>query len=58
MVSLGDGFVALIPMGIVTSARTGTDWEGRGVPIDVPCAAAEAQDRAHQLALRLLENAR
>lgn len=58
MVSLGDGMVALIPMGIVTSARTGTDWEGRGVPLDVSCPAEDALDRAHELALRLLDHAR
>ncbi len=58
MVSLGDGFVALIPMGWTTSTRTGTDWEGRGVPIDVPCAAAEAEGEALDLARRLLEGPR
>ena len=58
MLSLGDGFVALIPMGTVTSARTGTDWEVRGVPVDVPCSAAEAEEKAHALALRVLEEAR
>ena len=55
MVSLGDGFVALIPMGIVTNVRTGTDWEGSGVPVDEPCTATEAEEVALQLALRLLE---
>ena len=58
MISLGDGFVALIPMGLVTSARTGTDWEGRGVPVDVPCTAAEAEEVALDLALRLLDGER
>jgi C-terminal processing protease CtpA/Prc len=55
MVSLGDGFVALIPMGVVTSTRTGTDWEGRGVPLDEPCSAEDAEAQGHRLALRLLD---
>lgn len=49
MVALSDGFVALVPMGLVTNARTGTDWEGRGVPVDEPCPA----DRAEAVALDL-----
>ncbi|KAA3609168.1 MAG: hypothetical protein DWQ01_10135 [Planctomycetota bacterium] len=54
MVSLGDGFVALIPMGTVTSLRTGTDWEGRGVPVDKACSSEEAAEIGHQMALQLL----
>lgn len=58
MVSLGDGFVALIPMGIVTSSQTGTDWECRGVPLDQPCLSNLALDRAYELARDLLDQAR
>jgi hypothetical protein len=58
MVSLGDGFVALIPMGWTISTMTGTDWEGRGVPIDLPCPPDEAERRGLDLAWRLLDSGR
>lgn len=55
MVSLGNGFVALIPMGYVTSAKTGTDWEGRGVPVDLECPADQAEAKGIELAKKLLQ---
>ena len=55
MRSLGDGFVALVPMGIVTSTKTGTDWEGRGVPVDHPCEASQAEELALKLAQQMLK---
>ena len=58
MVSLGEGFVALLPMGLFESERTGTDWEVRGVPVDLACPAEEAPERALELAWRLLEQGR
>lgn len=48
---LAHGFVAFIPMQIVTHALTGTNWEGTGVHPDVRVPAAEALQRAHRLAL-------
>jgi hypothetical protein len=55
MRSLGNGFVAMVPMGIVPSTKTGTDWEGRGVPIDHPCEASEAEEVALELAMKVLK---
>ena len=45
---------ATIPMGRAVNPVSGTNWEGVGVQPDVPCAAAEAVDRAHALALARL----
>ena len=51
---LAHGFVAFIPMQIVTHAVTGTNWEGTGVSPDVEVPAAEALPRAHRLALEAI----
>ena len=48
---LAHGFVAFIPMRIVTNTITGTNWEGTGVSPDVRVPAGEALARAHRLAL-------
>jgi len=54
---LAHGFVAFIPMQIVSNTITGTNWEGVGVVPEVPVPAAEALARAHRLALEaILEN--
>ncbi|NUR59516.1 MAG: S41 family peptidase [Catenulispora sp.] len=45
---------ATIPTGRAVNPVSGTNWEGTGVQPDVPCAAAEALDRAHALALARL----
>lgn len=51
---LAHGFVAFIPMGIVTNAVTGKHWEGVGVIPDVKVSANEALTHAHRLALETL----
>lgn len=48
---LSGGFVAFIPMQIVTSTLTGANWEGVGVRPDIEVPAAEALMHAHRLAL-------
>ena len=48
---LSDGFVAFIPMQVVSSVLTGENWEGVGVRPDVEVPAAEALTQAHRLAL-------
>ena len=45
---------ATIPTGRAINPVSGTNWEGAGVQPDVPCAAADALDRAHALALARL----
>ncbi|MFD7031521.1 S41 family peptidase [Streptomyces sp. NPDC059917] len=45
---------ATIPFGRAVNPVSGTNWEGTGVRPDVPCTAAEALDRAHELALARL----
>lgn len=45
-------FSIFIPRSRYVSAVSGGDWEGTGVTPDVPCAAADALERAHQLARR------
>ncbi|MFD0078156.1 S41 family peptidase [Streptomyces sp. NPDC127166] len=42
---------ATIPVGRAVNPVSGTNWEGTGVRPDIPCAAADALDRAHSLAL-------
>ncbi|MFC9399107.1 S41 family peptidase [Streptomyces sp. NPDC057027] len=42
---------ATIPVGRAVNPVSGTNWEGSGVRPDIPCAAADALDRAHALAL-------
>lgn len=51
---LAHGFVAFIPMQIVTNTITGSHWEGVGVVPDVAVPAAEALTRAHRLALEAI----
>lgn len=48
---LAEGFVAFIPMQIVTNTVTGTNWEGVGVRPDVEVPADQALATAHRLAL-------
>ena len=48
---LSGGFVAFIPMQVVSSVLTGENWEGVGVRPDVEVPAAEALTQAHRLAL-------
>jgi hypothetical protein len=45
---------ATIPVGRAINPVSGTNWEGTGIQPDVPCAAADALDRAHALALTRL----
>ena len=51
---LADGFVAFIPMQIVTNTITGGNWEGVGVRPDVETPADDALDVAHRLALEAI----
>jgi hypothetical protein len=46
-----DQFSLFIPLSRYVSAVSGGDWEGTGVRPDVLCAASEALDRAHHLAV-------
>ena len=48
---IDDRFALFIPLSRYVSAVSGGDWEGTGVQPDVECAAAEALDCAHRLAL-------
>ena len=48
---IDDHFSIFIPLSRYVSATSGGDWEGRGVQPDIPCAASEALERAHRLAL-------
>lgn len=48
---LSGGFVAFIPMQVVSSVLTGENWEGVGVLPDIEVPAAEALTQAHRLAL-------
>ncbi|MDX2561328.1 S41 family peptidase [Streptomyces sp. TX20-6-3] len=43
-----------VPMGRAVNPVSGTNWEGIGVQPDIPCAAADALDQAHALALAQL----
>ncbi|MCX5151612.1 MULTISPECIES: S41 family peptidase [unclassified Streptomyces] len=45
---------ATIPFGRAINPVSGTNWEGTGVQPNVPCAAADSLDRAHELALARL----
>lgn len=45
---------ATIPVGRSVNPLSGTNWEGVGVQPDIACAAADALDRAHALALTAL----
>jgi len=59
MVPLGDRFIAFIPTGRAINPITKTNWEGTGVKPDKACAADQALDVAHQMAVRkLLDNAK
>jgi len=51
---IDDRFSIFIPLSRYVSAVSGGDWEGTGVKPDVTCAAPEALERAHQLALEAL----
>ncbi|HET6362663.1 MAG TPA: DUF4440 domain-containing protein [Gemmatimonadota bacterium] len=51
---IDDRFALFIPLSRYVSAVSGGDWEGTGVEPDVECAAAEALDCAHRLALETL----
>jgi hypothetical protein len=46
--------VLRVPWGESINPITGTNWEGIGVVPDVPTAAADALEMAHQLALEKL----
>ncbi|MGW1244706.1 S41 family peptidase [Streptomyces bobili] len=43
-----------VPVGRAINPVSGTNWEGTGVRPDIPCAAADALDHAHALALARL----
>ncbi len=45
---------ATVPVGRAVNPVSSTNWEGTGVQPDVPCAATDALDRAHALALARL----
>lgn len=51
---LAHGFVAFIPMGIVTNALTGKHWEGVGVNPDIKVSSADSLDHTHRLALEAI----
>jgi retinol-binding protein 3 len=51
---IDDRFSIFIPLSRYVSATSGGDWEGVGVKPDVVCAAEEALDRAHGLALKAI----
>ena len=55
---IDDRFAVFIPLSRYVSAVSGGDWEGTGVQPDVECAAAEALDCAHRLALERLGESR
>jgi hypothetical protein len=46
-----DRFSLFIPLSRYVSSVSGGDWEGTGVAPDVVCAASEALERAHRVAL-------
>lgn len=48
------GFVAFIPMHVVTNTITGANWEGVGVRPDVEAPADQALTVAHRLALETI----
>ncbi|MFM9634171.1 S41 family peptidase [Streptomyces galilaeus] len=43
-----------VPLGRAINPVSGTNWEGTGVRPDIPCAAADALDHTHALALARL----
>jgi hypothetical protein len=45
---------ATVPVGRAINPVSGTNWEDTGVQPDIPCAAADALDHAHALALARL----
>ncbi|MEV6583222.1 S41 family peptidase [Streptomyces sp. NPDC051582] len=45
---------ATVPVGRAVNPVSNTNWEGTGVQPDVPCAAADSLDHAHELALARL----
>ena len=51
---IDDRFALFIPLSRYVSAVSGGDWEETGVKPDVACAAAEALECAHRLALERL----
>ncbi len=51
---LSGGFVAFIPMQIVSHTVTGSNWEGVGVRPDVEVPADQALTHAHRLALEAI----
>jgi len=51
---LAGGFVAFIPMQVVTNTITGENWEGVGVQPDIKSPPEEALTRAHRLALEAI----
>lgn len=52
-----DHFIMFIPMGRAVNPITKTNWEGTGVKPEVAVPAAEALDKAHELAVqRILAN--
>ena len=51
---LPQGFVAFIPMQVITNVITGGHWEGVGVIPHVKVPAAEALPRAHRLAIEAI----
>ena len=51
---IDERFAAFVPLSRYVSAASGGDWERVGVQPDVPCAAADALERAHRAALAKL----
>lgn len=53
-VTVGEGFVAFVPIGRAINPVTKTNWEGTGVTPDVATTKKEAFDKAYMLALDAL----
>lgn len=53
---LANNLVALVPVGRVINAKTGTNWREKGVNPDIPCPSENALNIAYENALQKLKN--